>query len=669
MLYLHPMRYIFFVLIFCSLTLQAQIHRDPNSVRTIEDINKSENDSILSASNQAKPSDSLKIYNPSISDYKVRFANTNLQAVDTALTLDAYYKKNVYQKDLFLYQEPSNLGLSLNPLAVETHKERFQILPTGKSYMYKPVDSIQYYNVKTPLTQFIFENGMQEGQFLSTTFSHNIHARWNYTLNYDYLNSMGRYLNTNVKNTSFMVNTNYITANNRYQVQAAFVSHDLNNYENGGLTQKSLEAYIDNDPNFTNRQNMFSNLQGTFTKFDERRIQLQHKFGILSFGNKTDSLAKAKEFPIYIQHQWVYKHQDFEYNETPNNPQNYFDTIPIGTQLHNRKKLDNLTNKITLGYQWSQRLNVQGGLVHQFIKPYYDEPQVYSKGIVPAEKVENRLGITANLLFQWKEHIKLTAEGEITEGNTFGNAYDLNAAISIAPAQGFLFKGGLRLNAGFPHLNYFYSQSFYDKFNYYNEKLENETSQEIYAGLSSHSLGLHIYGKLFNINHYTYWDHQWKIQQATDPLKYFAIGAQEHYKVGNFGAEVRVQYQNVIANESLYPVPEIIARATLYYENQVFNNNMHLMAGISTHYFSQFNSREFFPLMNEFSLQDPNQTRSIGNYPQIDLFLNMKIRRMRIYLRTENINSFFMPGQNFYTPQQPSRDFKIQLGIHWFLFS
>ncbi|MXV37463.1 hypothetical protein GO491_02040 [Flavobacteriaceae bacterium Ap0902] len=648
--------------------LQAQIIPNPNAARSIEDMNRSENDSLLSGKNQSRPADSLKIFNPTIGDYNFKLTNGEFRPIDTALTLDAFYRKNEYNKDLFQYQQPPNMGLALNPLTIlPESNEPFQLLPVGKSSMYRPVDSIKYYDVKTPLTQFIFENGVQEGQYLSTTFSHNIHSRWNYTLNYNYLSSMGRYLYTDSKNTSFLFNSNYKTKNNRYYIQAAFISHDLNNNENGGLTRQSIQAYIDNDSNFTNRNNMFSNLQDAYTKFDERRIQLQHRFGILSFGRNNNTIQESKEFPIFLHHQLIYKHQDYEYRE--NTALEYYDTLIVGNVLSNRKKLDHLTNKLTLGYQWSQRLNLQGGIIHQLIKPYYDTEWVYSTGIVPAETKENRIGAVAHLLFQWKDDIQVRGNASFTRGDVFGSAYHIDANINLKPFAGYTLSGGIKAKSNFPSLNYFYNQSFYDRFNYYNQDLDNQTSQELYARLSSDRFGLNLYGKLLNISNYTYLDPTYQVQQSTDALKYFSIGLQEHYKLRKFGGDLRVQYQKALENENLFPTPDIIARGTLYYEDNAFKNNMHFMTGITAHYFSEFNAREFLPVLNEFYLQNEDDTRDIGNYPQIDIFLNMKVRRMRIYLRGENINSFFMPGQNFYTPNQPSRDFKIQLGVHWYLLS
>ncbi len=58
------------------------------------------------------------------------------------------------------------------------------MLPTGKKYNYYYANDIKYYDVKTPYTEFIYENGVKEGNFLSSTFSHNINKQFNYTFHY-----------------------------------------------------------------------------------------------------------------------------------------------------------------------------------------------------------------------------------------------------------------------------------------------------------------------------------------------------------------------------------------------------------------------------------------------------------------------------------------------------
>ena len=626
------------------------------------------NDSLLERNKDNKPSDSLKIYNPTIGDYNYWTTQLSKREIDTAMTIDSFYQQNAYEKDLFNYQAFPNIGQALNPLVPYTINDNLQLLPTGKSFMYLKEEDVKYYDVKTPLTEFILENGVKEGQYLSTTFAHNIHSRWNYTMRYRYVKSQGRYLNSLANNSNLVFSSNYQTKNNRYKIQGNFVTHDINNKENAGLTDESITDFIEDNPNFSNRERMYINLQNAETEFDERRINLEHQFGILSF-SKNDTIAdslKTKVFPIYIKHQFNYKHQGFQYEEP--STETYYTSETLQDNRYNRKKLNKLENKVSLGYQWSDRLFVEGGIIQQNIKMYYDSAYVLETAAIPAEIKDTRIGVQGNMRFDWKENIHLRADGFFTQGDNFGSQYQLNANIELIPFPNYRLNGGVRLNSSFPSLNLLMNQSFYTDFNYYNASFDNETTQELYAELESKKLGLKIYGSLFNQTNMVYLDANYTPQQLDNTTNYFQIGAREHYKFGKIGIDAQAQFQKVTQNAAYLPLPDIMGRFTAYYETLAFKNHALFQTGITARYYSEFKSREFFPILNEFYITD-DTTQQIGNYPQVDAFINLKVERMRIYLRGENLNSFLQPGEYFSTPLQPARDFKIQVGIHWFLFS
>ncbi|MDG4950262.1 putative porin [Weeksellaceae bacterium KMM 9724] len=658
------MRWILVCLLNLAVFASAQVVLRPDG-RSLSDEEKRYNDSILAGNQENRPADSLKIYNPSIGDYNYWTTKKSKRVLDTILNIDNFYKQNVYQQDLFDKQQFPNLGQALNPLSPVDISDNLQLLPLGKSFMYMKEEDIKYYDVKTPITEFILENGLKEGQFLSTTFAHNVHSRWNYAIQYRYLKSQGRYLNSLANNSNFVFSTNYKTKNNRYHLQANFVTHDLNNQENAGLTDESIIDFITDNPNFSNRERMYINMQSAQSLFDERRIHLDHQFGLLSFNKSNDSIA-SDNFPIYLKHELNYKHQAFQYLERGR--ESYYDSDVLEGARSNRKKFDELENKVSLGYQWSDRITVEGGLLHQMKELYFDENLALENYTIPASIKENRIGLQAKLNFDWSESIDLNADAFYTTGDHFGDQYQLNANIRLSPFTGYLLEGGLKLNSSMPSLNYFAHQSFYEDFNSYNPNFENQNTQELYAELSSQKIGLSVFGKILNQNNPVYIDSNFQVEQLEGASNYFSIGAREHYRFGKFGIDAQAQYQKVLDNDHVLPLPSILARGTVYYNTWEFKNHAHIQTGLTLRYYSKFNSREFFPIMNEFVLQGEN-AREIGNYPQLDLFFNMRVDRMRFYIRGENLNSFFQRGEYFSTPLQPARDFKIQVGIHWFLFS
>ncbi len=93
---------------------------------------------------------------------------------------------------------------------------------------------------------------------------------------------------------------------------------------------------------------------------------------------------------------------------------------------------------------------------------------------------------------------------------------------------------------------------------------------------------------------------------------------------------------------------------------------MYLQTGITFKYFSKYYSNEYNPLISAFHIQTD---KKIGNFPLIDLFLNARIQRTRIYLKAEHFNSK-LTGNNFYSsPSYPYRDFIIRFGLVWNFFN
>jgi hypothetical protein len=97
-------------------------------------------------------------------------------------------------------------------------------------------------------------------------------------------------------------------------------------------------------------------------------------------------------------------------------------------------------------------------------------------------------------------------------------------------------------------------------------------------------------------------------------------------------------YQNVSSGSSVFRVPEIVTRNTLYYEDYWFKGKPMLVnIGATVNYFTKYKMNAYNPLLAEFTLQD---TQEIG-FPSIDIFFNAQVRRTRLYLKVDNVTSSF----------------------------
>jgi hypothetical protein len=93
---------------------------------------------------------------------------------------------------------------------------------------------------------------------------------------------------------------------------------------------------------------------------------------------------------------------------------------------------------------------------------------------------------------------------------------------------------------------------------------------------------------------------------------------------------------------------------------------MYLQTGIIFNYFTRYFADDYNPIIGGFFVQNQKE---IGNYPNLDFFINARVQRTRIYLKAEHFNSS-MSGNNFYSaPNNPYRDFIVRFGLVWNFFN
>jgi hypothetical protein len=71
------------------------------------------------------------------------------------------------------------------------------------------------------------------------------------------------------------------------------------------------------------------------------------------------------------------------------------------------------------------------------------------------------------------------------------------------------------------------------------------------------------------------------------------------------------------------------------------------------------------PATRSFYLQDKKQ---IGNYIYMDVFLNVKIQRARIFIMYSHFNASFMKQSYYMVPNYPQQDAAFKFGVDWRFF-
>ena len=646
------MRLLFIPLISFLLTLQINGQIQRSTAQQIPLDTLSQNDEIIKNRSQA---DSLKIFRPTIEDYQIFNEEGMRKHLDTVLTHDKTFIFTQYNnQDNFGRIPFSNIGSGFNPITYSHNSlGNLALLPTNKSYFLLSTKDIEYYDVKTPTTAFVYHNGMNNGAALTSTYTQNFRKNFNVSAQYMGLRSAGNYNFQLAASNHLLFTTNFKSKSEKYHLLAHFLDQNIRNEENGGIQDDAL--FLSGESTIRNRANLLTRLSHANTRFSMRRYYLSHQF----------TPFDESVIPVRLRHRMNYQLNKYFYGE-PNVQEMYYndDSELIQYPTHTGKYSKNLSN--TLSLVWDRdAFELGAGLRHQWIRVGIADEWNSSIISLPSQKSEQRIGAVAHLNMMLGAVFRLKSSAEISRGHLLGNYLATENIIQFSPIKNYWLKAHVDFQSSYPSLNFMLNASPYAKHNYFREDFKNQNTLSVGGVLGVPWYNSSVFGSFKNINHYTYLNHDGIPEQSDQALSLAEMGGETTLKYRDFYLNTRVLFQKVLQSKTLLPLPDLIARANLFYQSKVLKKAAEIQTGIKVHYFSSFQSRAYFPLLNEFHLTPVPFT--IGAKPIIDLYFNLKVKRMFLFIEGQNMLTALLKNTHYTAPHYPFQDFRLNLGIVWYL--
>ncbi len=642
------MRYLLFCIFFFALGLKAQT------------LNKTD-------SNRVRPSDtlvidsgfkdSLKIFKPTIYDYTYQTQFSEKKIFDTAFTYDKTFIFSQFNnRDNFGKIQFANIGSGFNALVFEIDTEQnLSLLPTNKSYFITGIKDVKYYDVKTPTAAFIYHNSARNGAVLHSTYTQNVGKEFNFAIEYTGLRSQGFYRNSLAANNNTQFSGHYLSDSGKYEAFAHFTHQNFNNQEYGGI--QDLDSFMNGDSYFNNRENLEVNLNDANSKFSYRRYYFSQQFKPFA----------SERFPFKIRH--TIFHQGNKYYFQQSDPERFY--FEESTELYDyptssKKYSKNLSNTVSVLFD-KENFKLDAGVRYQNIKLGVGTAFPASLNF-PQELSENRIGAVGNLSINLWNKIDLKSNLEFSSGKEFGSFIRSQNLMRFEPIPDYFVNAKVNFQSASPSFNLLLNPSVYKKFNYYLDDPKNQTITEIGGDVNLKWFKSKVFANYFRIDNYTYLDAQALPQQSSTSLNISQLGGEATLSYGKFHLNPKVLFQSAIGSKDLLPMPNFVGRANLFYQTKAFKDAAEIQAGVKVYYFTKFASREFFPVLNEFVLPDANSF-SIGGQPIADVYFNMKVKRMFFFIEAQHLNSTLLKNKSFTAPYYPLYDFRLNLGIVWYLFS
>ena len=310
---------------------------------------------------------------------------------------------------------------------------------------------------------------------------------------------------------------------------------------------------------------------------------------------------------------------------------------------------------------------LEAGVRHQLINLGTDRELPTSVDVaIPLDNKENRLGAVGNLEIKLWNKIDLRSNLEYSNGAKFGNFLRSENQLKLEPIKDYILDAHVNFQTSKPSFNYLINPSFYKDFNYNFMNASNQNILEIGGKVNLKWFQSAIFANYFKIDNYAYFTEDYLPKQSAASLNISQIGGEATFSYKKFNLNTKLLFQTALSEKDLFPMPNFVGRLNVFYQSKAFKNAAEIQTGIKVYYFSTFDSRAYSPLLNEFVLS--SNASAIGGKPIADAYFNMKVKRMMIFAEAQHFNTTFMKNRSFAAPIFPIYDFRLNLGIVWYLF-
>jgi len=203
--------------------------------------------------------------------------------------------------------------------------------------------------------------------------------------------------------------------------------------------------------------------------------------------------------------------------------------------------------------------------------------------------------------------------------------------------------------------SYFFSNNFAWK-NNFNNTNEMTIRSSIHSQAFKTTVGVN-YSLLSN---YIYNDEKALPAQASSELLVLSAYLNKDFESKHWLIRTQFLVQKA-SDEDYIHLPVFAGYLSMNYRT-IWSKVMHTQLGIDTRYNSAFYADAYEPATSRFYLQNKEK---IGNYPYIDLHVNLKLKRTRFFFILMNAASGFV-GNNYYVaPNYPYYRRTFRIGLAW----
>ena len=591
-----------------------------------------------------------------ITDYLIISQSRDTSYVDTTLSVAKQYKFNFRRKDNFEYLAFANSGQTINYLSVQSGPQSILPMPGFRAkihQMFQP-DEVFYYHVPTPLTEMYFKTAFQQGQSTDVLITANLSPRMNYAIAYRGHRSLGHYQHSLSGVSQLRFSSWYENPNRRYRLRLQMANQKIEQQENGGLDNLSLQNYTDKITEFEDRARLSVKFQNATHFFTGKRYLLEQDYALIMTSDSIPLPALRLGYRIQTESQRHTFDQQAAVEEFGILAEGY--TTPKD-QLHYTSTRHDVYAFFEQS-KWGQIEAYGSALKYSYNNAHTIlDHEVNESGIA----VGGKLGFSLQDS-QWKFHFEQSADD-----NLLGSFAQLTA--SFPKIVKVHLQGGFRWETYSPRFTLLNYHSSYSSFIWQKSMLKTNRST-FFSSLDVPKLGLFSVS-LITLDNYAYFQQNFEKgslfvtpEQWDETIHLLKARWDNRISLGVFSLDTNIQFQQLDDNAPIH-IPDLLGRSTVSYADEWFRKAAFVQIGATVKYYSSFYADAYSPILSDYVVQDAVK---IGGGPLFSAFFNAKIRQTRLYFNAENLGAALNGNNRLAAPDHPYRDFILRFGIVWNFF-
>lgn len=602
------------------------------------------------------------------------FADTT--AVDT-ISMGYQIFNPIYVKSI-ANAHLGNLNTAYQTMIFDDREIKYGHLFSNSFLAYLPTaDDLYFYNTKTPYVNLTYHFGgpkRRSEERIRAMYTQNVNKKWNVGANYLLSSSVGQYQAQKADVDNFQFFSSY--DGNKYSFQTAFLYSKLKTYENGGLNREKLNFEFNKlEPEEV--VVMFNSAEKHLTN---RKLFFNQS---LSIGNISvmDKDSVETKLPVStIYHTFEFEQDNMEYF-IPDLPSYYTQDVtnPFYPNIHSDTlqtrdsvRINSLRNTFQIKFNEEANSLLKFGLRAFIVNDismytYAKKPNQYD--LVDGEYVPHYVNTDTTLVttaiggqifknlgknFWWDAGVKIYFQGYRAGDSELSGS--LNSSFKIGKdTAGFFANGGIFLTS--PEL---FENKYYSNHLEWNNDFGQKRTVKFKGGIRIPTKQIELSAGGYLMNNYIYWNQDGTPAQTDGVIQVFHANLKKLFKLGGFRFHNDLVFQ-YSSNENFIPLPQLAFYNSSYYQNTLFKV-LHFQIGFDFRYHSSYYAPFYMPASGQFTIQDKEK---VGDYPWLDAFINLQLKRARIYVKFDHVNQGY-PNQPYYTTYNyPGNPRALKFGVSW----